>query len=156
MLSGLQIFTNRPCYTIFYVSFTIRNLGHNREVRELAQSQYVVLPGFEAAASGSKDHTLNHCAVSLLHSISASQAWLRLFILSRMSIPLLFTLLNSSSLFKTNLQPSSYKKPSWIYVPCCRWLALNSSSTVVQGMALGIKLYKPQSNPVLALQPCVN
>lgn len=71
----------------------------------------MVAPGFEAAKSGSRDHTVHRDAILSSTVIPASVTWLRLLILSRMSV-LLFTLLNSSSSFKTNLQTSSHRKPS--------------------------------------------
>ena len=72
----------------------------------------MVAPGLEAAKSGSRDHTLNHCAVHSCVVTSASQTRLRLFVLPGMLFFLVFTLLNSSSSFRTDLQPSSHKKPS--------------------------------------------
>lgn len=69
---GLQILTNLFFCTIFYVNFTIRNLGHNREVRELVQSHRASEGCCQdlKLQTGSKDHTPNHCAVSLLCSDS--------------------------------------------------------------------------------------
>lgn len=147
VLSGFtNIYQSALLHHFFNVHFTIRSIGHNREVRELVQSH-------RASKEACQDLKLQMPAPRTTHlltvlflssrAIAASQAWLRLFILPRMlcSFPLhtsKFQLIFQGQLTTSFLQEHS--------APCCSSLPLKSGSTGFQSLAFGTKLYNLRSN----------